>query len=149
MLEEKVKQFVYTVTDKSESALTLLSMLITVTFLIVTLPFLAYFIHTVTYTDHVDELCIQQFYIFLRDEFILATNHSVSKNKVTFYDLEGRKVSFEKYNNIILRKVDGQGHDIYLRDIQDVNFTDISYGVQVKITSLKGETYEKAIMYFK
>ena len=96
-----------------------------------------------------DELSIQQFYNFLRDEFISATNHSVSKNKVIIDDLEGRKVSFEKYNNIILRKVDGRGHDVYLRDVQDVIFTDVSYGFQVEIISLKGEAYEKTIMYYK
>lgn len=144
-----MKQFVYTVIDKSESAFTLLSMLITVTCLIVTLPFLVHLIHSVSYTDYMDELSIQQFYNFLRDEFISATNHSVSKNKVIIDDLEGRKVSFEKYNNIILRKVDGRGHDVYLRDVQDVIFTDVSYGVQVEIISLKGEAYEKTIMYYK
>ena len=144
-----MKQFVYTVTNKSEAAFTLLSMMIVMTLFIVTLPFLAYLIHTVTYTDYRDELSIQQFYNFLRDEFISASNHVVRKNKVMIDDLEGRSVSFERYNNVILRKVDGQGHDIYLRDIQEVIFTDVSYGVQVEIKSLKGEVYEKTIMYYK
>lgn len=144
-----MKQFVYTVLDKSEEAFTLLSMLMVITILFTTLPLLAYLINSTTYATSYDELSIQQFFQFLRDELMLATDYSVSTNKVVFDDLDGRKVSFERYNNIVLRKVDGLGHDIYLRDIRAINFTDISYGIHVKVTSLEGETYEKTIIYYE
>ncbi len=149
MLGIKLKQFVYTVSEKGEAAFTLLSMLMVITVLMITLPLLAYLINAVTYTDHFDELSIQQFFNFLRDELISGTNYSVSENQINFVDLDGRKVSFEKYINVILRKVDGLGHDIYLRNIQHIKFIDISYGIQVEVISQKGETYEKEIMYYK
>lgn len=149
MLGKKAKQFVYTVLDKREDAFTLLSMLMIITILFTMLPLLAYLINSIAYTSSYDELSIQQFFNFLRDELMLATDYSISKNKIVLDDLEGKKVSFERYNNVILRRVDGLGHDIYLRDVQAIDFTDISYGVQVEITSLRGETYEKSIIYYE
>src|SRR5690625_4029200 len=149
MLGKKMKQFVYTVLDQSEGAFTLLSMLVIIAILFTTLPLLAYLISSTTYTTSYDEISTRQFFNFLSDELMLATDYSVSKNKLVLDDLDGNKISFEKYNNVILRKVDGEGHDIYLRDIQEVIFTDVSYGVQVEIKSLKGEVYEKTIMYYK
>ncbi len=149
MLGKKAKQFVYTVLDKREDAFTLLSMLMIITILFTMLPLLAYLINSIAYTSSYDELSTQQFFNFLRDELMLATDYSISKNKIVLDDLEGKKVSFERYNNVILRRVDGLGHDIYLRDVQAIDFTDISYGVQVEITSLRGETYEKSIIYYE
>lgn len=149
MLEKNLKQFVYMVINRSEQGFTLLSMLVVITILFTTLPLLAYLVNAVTYTSNYDEINIQQFFYFLRDELMLATDYSVTKNKVFFQDRDGRKVSFEKYYNIIVRKVNGAGHDIYLRDVQDIQFYDLSYGIQVEIISLEGETYEKAIIYYK
>jgi|SRR5690625_1790739 len=149
MLGIKRKQFVYMDLNKSEQGFTLLSMLMVITILFITLPLLAYLINAITSTTSYDELSIQQFFHFLRDELMLATDYSVSKNKVIFEELDGNKVSFERYHNVILRKLNGQGHDIYLRDIQEINFTDISYGIQVKIISLEGETYEKSIVHYE
>lgn len=149
MLGKKVKQFVYTVLDKSEDAFTLLSMVLVITILFTTLPLLAYLINSVSYSTNYDELSIQQFFQFLRDELMLATDYSVSNNMIVFHDPDGKKVSFERYNSVILRKVDGKGHDIYLRDVQAIYFTDISYGIQAEITSLEGETFEKTIIHYE
>lgn len=144
-----MKQFVYTVLDQSEAAFTLLSMLVIIAILFTTLPLLAYLISSTTHTTSYDEISTRQFFHFLSNELMLATDYSVSKNTLVFDDPDGKTVSFERYNNVILRKVDGMGHDIYLRDVQAVGFTDLLYGVQVEITSLEGETYEKAIIHYE
>jgi len=149
MLGKKMKQFVYTVLDQSEGAFTLLSMLVIIAILFTTLPLLAYLISSTTYTTSYDEISTRQFFNFLSDELMLATDYSVSKNKLVLDDLDGNKISFEKYNNVILRKVDGEGHDIYLRDVQTIGFIDLLYGIQVEVTSLEGETYEKAIIHYE
>lgn len=143
-----MKQFVYMVLNKNERAFTFISMLMVITILFITLPLLAYLVNATIYTTSYDELSIQQFFNFLRDEFMLAVDYSVSENKLVFDDLDDKEVSFERYNNVIVRKVDGRGHDIYLRDVQAIHFVDISYGIQVEITSLEGETYEKSIINY-
>lgn len=149
MLGKKLKQFVYTVLDQSEKAFTLLSMLVMIAILFTTLPLLAYLISSTTYTTSYDEISTRQFFNFLNDELMLATDYSVSKNKLILDDLDGNKISFERYNNVILRKVDEEGHDIYLRDVQTIGFTDLLYGIHVEVTSLEGETYEKTIIHYE
>lgn len=149
MLGKKVKEFVYMVINSSEKGFTLLSMLIITTILFTTLPLLAYLINAVTYTSNYDEINIQQFVYFLRDELMLATDYSVSRHRVVFYESSGKEVSFEKSGNIILRRVDRTGYDIYLRGVQDIKFKKLSYGIHVEITSLEGGTYEKTIVYYE
>lgn len=149
MLGKKGKQFVYMVTHRNEKGFTFLSMLVVTVIIFTTLPLLAYLVNAVTYHSNYDELNIQQFLYFLRDEFMLATDYSVTKNKIVFYESNTKNVSFERYSNIILRRVNGTGYDIYLRDLQDLQFTDLSYGIHVEITSLEGKTYEKTIVYYE
>lgn len=143
-----MKPFVYMVIDKGEQGFTLLSMLMVIAILFTTLPLLAYLVNATTYTSNYDEISIQHFFHFLRDEFMLATDYSVTKSKIVFYDGDGKKVSFERYQNVVLRKVDGLGHDIYLRDVKEINFKGLSYGIQAEIISLEGEAYEKTIIYY-
>lgn len=149
MLEKRMKQFVYMVFDRREQGFTLLSMLFVMTILLATLPLLAYITKSTIYDSNYDELSIQQFFQFLRDDFISATDYAVSKNKLILIDsADGNRVSFERYNHTILRQVDGTGHDIYLRDVKGVTFTALPYGVHVEITSLEGEHYEKTIVFY-
>ena len=144
-----MKQFVYMVINKSERGFTLLSMLITITVLFTTLPLLAHLIKSVNYSTNYDEISIQQFFQFLRNEFIMATDYHVSENRIILHLRDGKKVSFEKYQNVILRQVGGEGHDIYLRDVAEISFSSRSYGAHVAITSLQGVRYEKTIVFYE
>lgn len=149
MLGKKARKFVYMVTHRSEKGFTLLSMLVVTVIIFTTLPLLAYLVNAVTYHSNYDEINIQQFLYFLRDEFMLATDYSVTKNKVVFHELNYKNVSFERLSNIIVRRVNGTGYDIYLRGLQDLQFTDLSYGIHVEITSLEGKIYEKTIVHYE
>jgi competence protein ComGF len=149
MLEKQLKQFVCTDISKTEQGFSLLSMLIIITILFATLPFLAHISKGTAYSSNYDELSILQFFNFLRDEFMLATDYSITSKQIVFTDGNGKRISFEKYNQLILRKVDHMGHDIYLRDVKDINFSVLPYGMHVEITSLEGETYEKTIIYYE
>lgn len=148
MREKKEKHFVYTVISKSEQGFTLLSMLAMLTILFTVLPLLAYITKSVTYDSLYDEASIQQFYQFLRDEMLLATDYSVGKNKLTLDTSDRKKISFTRYKQQILRQVDRQGHDIYLRDIEEIVFKELPYGIQVEIISLEGKQYEKTIVFY-
>lgn len=144
-----MKQSVYTAIKTCEKGFTLLSMLLIMTILFITLPLLSHLVNAITYTSSYDEISVQHFFQYLRDEFILATDYSVENNRLTLRNLEERRVSFEKYKNEVIRKVDNTGHDIYLRDIKDINFVALPFGVQVEITSLGGNTYEKTIVFYE
>lgn len=148
MLENQKKCSVYLACLKNEKGFTFLSMIIAITIIVSLLPLLAYVINTAKFSTNYDELSINQFFIFFRNEFIEATDYKVSPQKVTLYLKNGKKASFEMYDQLILRRIDG-GYEVYLRDVKDVLFTQLPYGVQTTITSTKGEQYEKAIVFYQ
>lgn len=148
MQEKQLKQSVYMAIRKSEQGFTLLSMLAATVILFTFLPFLAYATKAVTYESHYEEASIQQFYQFLRDELMSATDYAVSRDKLVLRMRDGKRVSFTRYQNQILRQVDGMGHDIYLRDVAGITFTSLPYGVKAEITSLEGKKYEKSIIFY-
>lgn len=148
MREEKGRRFVYMATYKHEQGFTLVSMLVMSTIFFMTLPLLIYITKTVTYDSNYDELSIRQFYQFLRDELIQATDYSIHKNQLVLVAPDGDKISFMQYNHEILRKVDGKGHDVYLRGVKEIVFKLFPYGIQVQITSLEGKEYEKTIIFY-
>lgn len=148
MQEKQMKRFVSMAINKNERGFTLLSMLFCMTVLLITLPLLTYMVKVVTYESNYDEASIRQFYQFLRDDLMIATDYTVRSDRLTLVDIYGSKITFTKYKDQILRQVNQQGHDIYLRGIEVIKFTEIAYGVQVEITSQEGNIYEKAIIFY-
>lgn len=153
MLKRLKKQDAFTVIHKNNQGFTLISILLTITILFTTLPLLGYLIKSATYTSNYDELSIQQFFHYLRDDFLIATDYDVSTNKITLGLENGTQASIESYTNtakdvLIRRRVDGFGHEVYLMNIEAVTFSPISYGVHVIVTSLQGEQYEKTIIFY-
>lgn len=116
--------------------------------MIIYLPLLAYLLKSVNFSSNYDELSIYQFFTFFRNEFIEATEYDVTSRKITLYLQDGRRAAFELYNNLIVRRVDG-GFEVYLRDVQDIRFIPLSYGVQIIVTSLQGDQYEKTIVFYE
>lgn len=146
---KKERRFVYMAIHKHEQGFSLVSMLVMSTIFFMTLPLLIYITKSVTYESNYDELSIRQFYQFLRDELIQATSYTINQNQLVLVAPDGDKISFMQYNHEILRKVDGQGHDVYLRNVEAILFKKLSYdGIQVEITSLEGNKYEKSIMFY-
>lgn len=132
----------------NDKGFTFLSALLTITILFITLPFTTYLVKGINFTSNYEELSLQQFYYFLRDDVIKSTELIVEPTKVTLQNYDGSLVTIEKYQNLIRRQIDGQGHEIYLRNIQEALFTNTSNGFRVSITSTQGEQYEKTIIFY-
>lgn len=126
-----------------------MSMLLTISILFMSLPLLSYLTKSVTYTSNYEEINIQQFFQFLRDDVIKATGYKVSTNAITLDLQDGKKASIELYKELIRRRVDYEGHEIYLRDVKEVVFTPLPYGIHVIVTSLQGADYEKTIIFYE
>lgn len=54
-------------------------------------------------------------------------------------------ISFEKFNDSLRRRVNGQGHEIILQHIHSLEFHYANNGVRVNILDLEGNKYEKII----
>lgn len=115
-----------------------------------TLPFVSYLTKTISYSSNYDAMSVQQFFYFLRDDVITATDIIISEpEKVHLYHYNGTVITFEKYQDQIRRQIDGTGHEVYLRDIKEVRFTSNPFGVHASITTKQGEQFEKIIILYQ
>lgn len=147
MLKKNKKQFVYMDTRRSDSGFTFLSLLMTLTILCVTLPFAAYLLKSVDTSTYQEEIAVQHFFQFLRDDLLQATDYEFTKDKIIMTRPENEKVTIEQYDNQIRRRVRG-GNEIYLRDVKHASFEEQPHGIRARITTEEGETYDKIIIYY-
>jgi len=134
---------------KNEGGFTLLSSLMAIMIIGLILPLIANLYQTTaTLPTYTEEISIQQFFQFLRDDLSEGVSYQVKKDElqITLYD--GTLVTIEKYNDLIRRQVNRKGHEIYLRDIENVFFKKIPYGISASIISSKGVKYEKHIVFY-
>ncbi|MBT2214449.1 hypothetical protein KK120_01215 [Virgibacillus dakarensis] len=149
MLKIKKKRFACTAILRSERGFTFITLLLTITILFMSLPFAPFLIKSANYSSHHQEMSIQQFFYFLRDDVMKATDYAVTPTVVKLLNHDDETITIEQYGNLIRRQVKGTGHEIYLRDIQAVTFEKLPYGIHTTITSLQGETYEKTIIFYQ
>lgn len=134
---------------KSEKGFTFLTMLVILAILAMSLPFLAYLTKSASYSTNYDEIAMRQFFQFLRDDAIHATSYHINDTTLVLEKDEDTSVTIEKYKDLIRRRVNKQGHEIYLREVKELSFTPDPNGTHVTVTSLKGERYEKTIIFYK
>ncbi|WP_176555818.1 competence type IV pilus minor pilin ComGF [Virgibacillus ndiopensis] len=135
--------------NKNEQGFTFITLLVTITIFFMTLPFVGYIPKTITYSSNYDEISVLQFFNFLRDDVIKATDFTIDSNRINLNMKDGTVVSFEQYGDIIRRQVDGQGHEIYLHDIKNFELKPLPYGIHLTITSIQGDNYEKSIIFYR
>ncbi|GEN87395.1 competence type IV pilus minor pilin ComGF [Oceanobacillus sp. FSL W8-0428] len=135
----------------SAHGFTLISMLIAMTILVLTLPFVYYALSTLqikqTYTE---SLSIQQLFTQLRNDIISSTSAHIADNQlyIRFIDQSDnieKTARFSQYNNSIRRQINGQGHEIYLHQVSNVVFEEQSNAIFLTITMESGEFYEKIL----
>jgi|SRR5690625_3503293 len=147
MLNNEKKSIVYTDIN-NERGMTFISMFLTLVIIAITLPFLIYFLQNIHTSTYKEDMSVQQFFIFVRNDAISA-KHVYSKQNRLLFDLKsGEQAKIEYYPKLIRRQVDGKGHEIYLRDIESFSIQPLSYGSKLVVTTLKGETYEKTIAHY-
>lgn len=136
-------------TAPNEKGFTFLSVLLMISIIFLTLPLISFLIKSINYQSNYDAMSVQQFFYFLRDDMIASTDvSSVQSNTISLNHYDGSIVTFEKYEGLIRRQVDGQGHEVYLREVKDVNFKTARNGIHVSITTMQGEQYEKTIRLY-
>jgi len=132
----------------NEKGFTFITTLAMIAILVMTLPFLSYTLKISSPTTSYDELSVNEFYRFIRDELIQSYAISVANNKLYLLQEKDRTTIISKYGDQIRRQVDKKGHEVYLRDVADVVFIEDNYRIIVKITNKKGTTYEKSFTFY-
>jgi len=126
---------------------TFISVMLTLFIILITLPFVGYLLKNNSNTEQYEDISVQQFFIFLRNEILHATDTYIEDHKLILKTKEDEVVKIEKYKNIIRRQVKG-GHEIYLRDVHDWDLEPLSYGVKVTVTTESGGVYEKNFDFY-
>lgn len=134
-----------------EGGFTFISTIFMLFILSFSLPFLGHLIKVAGYGNNYEELSINQFYQFMRDDLIRAVRTNVIGNKLYLgLDDDGVEIAiYEKYGNSIRRQVNGRGHEIYLQNVDDIIFTQLRYGVKIKLISKSGAEYDKSIVLYE
>jgi len=141
--------FAYMERAKNNAGFTFISLLITLIIIFTTLPLLVQLTKTVSYRTNYNELSIQQFYHYLRDDLIEATAFQVSEHSLELLLPDDNTAIYSMYGRLIRRQVDGRGHEIYVRDVKDITFTPLPYGMLTEVTSLEGDVYEKVLVFYE
>lgn len=73
------------------------------------------------------------FFEFLQAEIVEADQLSTSGSTLYLYFRDGRVVSYQKYNTNIRRQVNGVGNEIFIQDVQDIDYMLVENGVIVSV----------------
>lgn len=145
-----MKAFVYTAYKQNEEGFTFVSLLLMISILAIFIPFLSYTLKAADIPSSNQEISVQQFFQFLRDDVIMANEvDSTRKRLYLKQGQSGDQVVIKRHGDLVHRQVNRRGHEIYLQDIQDVTFSKVPYGIRVNVRSLEGESYEKTIIYYQ
>ncbi|WP_026906689.1 ComGF family competence protein [Paucisalibacillus globulus] len=132
----------------SEQGFTFSSLLFTLTVLMICIPLHGAIFKTLKENSYYDEISIQQVFHFIQQEVVKSKGYRIDHDKIILIMNSDEIVTIGKYGSLIRRQVDGQGHEIYLRDIQDFQVQLLEYGFKIYIRSPKGEEYEKTITFY-
>lgn len=130
-----------------QAGFTFVEMLLSLSIMLLTIPFVVYFLSNLHVEDE-NHLSVEQFFVFIRNDVISAQNVTVDGNLLYLHLESGETAKIEQYNQIIRRQVDGQGHEIYLRDVALFKLKVRNEGVRIFVETVEGETYEKTIDLF-
>lgn len=130
------------------SGFTLVSVLLSLTTLLLVLPFISIVILNTRGMAYENAIDVHHFFIFLRDDIIEAREINIQPNTLTLTLITGNRASYSLYGDVIRRRVQHQGHEVYTRNIRNLTFSEMNNRLRVKVTTTKGEQYEQDIQLY-
>lgn len=126
------------------SALLSLTILCTITFFIIYLINPMNVLTSYNYFSHYE---IRQFQFFIQSELNKSKNILIEKDKIHFIYDDETIVTFEKYNDVIRRRVNFTGHEIILQNVSqlDIKRKNPNY---FELVISRGDGYEHTQIYF-
>lgn len=148
MYETNMRKFVCTVLN-NERGLTFMNMIVTIMIISITLPLLVSIFNIIHIESDEDDIAVMQFFVYLRDDMLYAESMTVADNKLYFILPTKEIATIEQYNDIIRRRVNGLGHEVYLRNIKDFKLERLDFGTKVNVITEEGKTFEKIIAHYE
>jgi len=130
---------------RNERGITYISMLLSIVVIMITLPLLIHFYSYVDTQKLNDDLIVQQFFVLVRNDILASEYVDYNQNILYCHLITGEVARIEQYQDVIRRRVDARGHEIYMRNVESFALQPVSYGINISITTKDGEEYEKTI----
>lgn len=83
----------------------------------------------------------------IKKEIRMSTNAEVADRNLVLSEDQG-KVTFEKYENSIRRRVNDTGHEIVLQNVSQVMFTRLKNAIKISVKDLNGKDYTVTVYSF-
>lgn len=138
---------------KKEDGYTLLEMLISFSLFLMMMSFVPIMIKmtkehqetSVSLSTLEWDLFVQQ----LTSEIRAGHQVECSHQQLTFINDYHQTITYEKYGNMIRRRVNGTGHEVVLQNISSVQFIKVPQGVLIQIKDLEKRLYAERVSLFK
>ncbi|MBU9724192.1 MULTISPECIES: competence type IV pilus minor pilin ComGF [Bacillaceae] len=137
---------------KNEQGMTLLEVLVSILVLLIIVSTFPVFISTASVEKteklHHEEMVIffSQLQLDFRKSPVFWTNDS---NTILFFEREedGATIRYELYQDKIRRRVDLEGHEVFLQRVKRMEVDVRRYGVVIKISGVGGGIYTKILTH--
>lgn len=141
----KKKIFVYIDSKNDEDGFTLLSSLLRLMMISIVLPLLLFALTKITVLPMQSSMSVHQLFFIIQNELYRASEVTYSKNQLTYINEEGNN-RIELYGNVLRRRVNFQGHEVYHQNVKSFSITGHPEGLKVTLTLLSGESYERILL---
>ncbi len=83
----------------------------------------------------------------LKNELWKGTDIKVLPQEISF-NKNGEKISYEKYNSSIRRRVNDTGHEVVLQSVGSFSLTPLEQGIRINVDFDNGERVESEFFYY-
>ncbi|HWO96017.1 MAG TPA: competence type IV pilus minor pilin ComGF [Bacillus sp. (in: firmicutes)] len=137
---------------KKEDGYTLLEMLISFSLFLMMMSIVPLMIKmTKEHQEMTVSLSTLEWDLFLQQlTFEVREGHQVecSHERLTFTNYYHQTITYEKYGEMIRRRVNGTGHEVVLQNISSVQFSKVPQGVLIQIKDLENRLYAERVSLF-
>jgi competence protein ComGF len=137
--------------SQNEQAFTLIEMLFSFTIFTIIVffisPIFQMILGNTPQQGRIQDLEWEVFCSQMKKEIRMSTKVQVSANTLILTEDVGTVV-YEKYQNILRRRVYMTGHEVLLQNIANVNFTMLKNSIRVAVKDLNGKDYTVTVYSF-
>lgn len=149
MQNNRRRRSAFSVWLKNEKGFHFITLLTMLAIISITLPFFGYALTTINSSTDMEELRVNEFFRFIRDEIIQSQDYAIQDNNALILFQENDEVvSIQQYASLIRRRVGFTGHEIYFRDAESIRFYDVPAGIKLVLTTKEGGVYERIFTFY-
>lgn len=146
MSKEEAKRFAFTAFKNDESGFSFASSLLALFIISLSLPLLVFAMAKIRVLPSEESMMMHQLFFMLQNEVNQAVEVYHDDKRLYFRLTTGETAFIEQYQDVLRRRVEQKGHEIYARNIESISLTSVPYGIIVTIKTKRGGLYERTLV---